>query len=186
MRLKLTPLLIGLIAFMFIDVFTADAQVAKKNEVISLRDGLKEMLQGHGAASLKKVTITPDEAQLAEMKKRGVEARGSYTVYQGLDGDGALVGAVFIVDEEGKEGPLQVLVAMNPAGDVYDAGFTVFGEDKGKSAMGWQFLKQFIGKKTADDITVGKDIDGVSGATWTSTSVTLAIKRAIVLNDVFF
>lgn len=178
--------MIGFAALLFAGVFSADAQVAKKNEVISLRDGLKEMLQGHGAVSLKKVTVTPDEQQLAEMKQRGVEASGSYTVYQGLDGDGALVGTVFIVDEEGKEGPLQVLVAMNTEGDVYDTGFTVFGEDKGKPAMSWQFLKQFIGKKKDDNITVGKDIDGVSGATWTSTSVALAIKRAVVLNDVFF
>ena len=186
MRLKVTSLLIGFFAFLFIGFSTADAQVAKKNEVISLKEGLKEMLQGHGAASLKKVTITPDEQQLTEIKQRGVEVRGSYTVYQGLDGDGAIVGTVFIVDEEGKEGPLQVLVAMNPEGDIYDTGFTVFGEDKGKTAMSWQFLKQFLGKKATDDIITGKDIDGVSGATWTSTSVTLAIKRAVVLNDVFF
>ncbi len=54
-------------------------------------------------------------------------------------------------------------------------------EDKGKPAMKWNFLKQYVGKSPSDPLTLGKDIDAVSGATWTSTSVTFAVKKAVVI-----
>ena len=166
-----------------ISVPTTSAQVAKEGESIALRDGLKAMLQAHGAAKLSKVTVNVDAAGAKSMKDDyGVEnGAGSYTVYKGLDGDDNLVGSVIIVNEQGKEGPLQVLVAVNPEGEIYDLGFTIFGEDKGKPAQTWNFLKQYIGKSSGDELTVGKDIDAVSGATWTSTSVTQAVKRAAVI-----
>ena len=157
------------------------AQVAQKNEVISLRDGLKEMLQSQGAKNLKKLTLNVDADKASEIKeKHKIESAGSFTVYQGMDGDN-LIGTVVIVNEDGKEGPLQVLVAFTREGSIYDMGFTVFGEDKGKTAMNWSFVKQFIDKKTSDKLVLGDDIDGISGATWTSESVANAVKRASVL-----
>ena len=164
----------------------ATAQVARKNEVVSLRDALKEMLQQEGAASLKKLTLVVDAEKAAALKQRGVEASGSYTLYQGLTGDGEVVGSVLIVDEEGKEGPLQVLIALRPGGEVYDLGFTVFGEDKGKPALSWAYLKQYVGKTPEDELTLGKDLNAISGATWTSTSVADAVRRGVMLYEVFF
>ena len=161
----------------------ASAQVAKEGQSIALRDGLKAMLQSHGAAKLSKLTVNVDAARAKTMKESFAleDGAGSNTVYKGLDGDDKLIGSVVIVNEQGKEGPLQVLVAMDPAGSVYDIGFTIFGEDKGKPAQTWNFLKQYLGKSSEDALTVGKDIDAVSGATWTSTSVTVAIKKAVVV-----
>lgn len=148
-----------------------------------MKDALKEMLQNHGAATLKKVTVNVDaDKGKALAQTYGVETAGAYTVYQGIAADKTTVtGSVVIVNEEGKEGPLQVLVALNPSGQIYDMGFTVFGEDKGKSALTWGFLKQFVDKKAGDAFVVGDDVDGVSGATWTSNSVTSAAERATVV-----
>ena len=145
------------------------------------------MLQKEGAASLKKLTVNVNEEKAAALKnEHGIDAQGAYTVYQGLDGDGGVMGMVMIVNEEGKEGPLQVLLAFRPAGEIYDIGFTVFGEDKGKSALSWGFLKQFIDKKPGDAFSLGKDIDGISGATWTSESISKTVKRAVVIYEAFF
>ena len=91
------------------------------------------------------------------------------------------MGTVLVVNQAGKEGPLQVLVAINPEGTVYDVGFTVFGEDKGKPAMKWTFLKQFLGVKVDHPVEIGEDIDGISGATWTSTSIAIAVKRGLAV-----
>ena len=140
---------------LFLVISPAEAQLAQKNEVVSLRDGLKEMLQAHGAKSLKKLNVAVDATKAAELKDHGVEAEGTYTVYQGLAEDGSTTGHVLVISEEGKEGPLQLLVAINPEGEVYDVGFTVFGEDKGKSALSWPFLKQFIDKKNERHVCPG-------------------------------
>ena len=163
--------------------YPATAQVSKTNEVVSLRDGLKEMLQVRGATSLKKLSINVDEEHARKLREQGVSASGAYTVYQGVDADGALIGSVLIINERGKEGPLQVLVAVNSDAEIYDIGFTLFGEDKGKPAMNWSFLSQFIDQNVAglNDVNV----DGVSGATWTSESVSSAIIRGAALYALF-
>jgi Na+-translocating ferredoxin:NAD+ oxidoreductase RnfG subunit len=178
-------LLAGLLAG-WTGVTTATAQVAKSNKVTSLQNGLKEMLQKEGAKKLKKLTVTVDSDQSAGLKKEfGIEAAGSYSVYQGLDAEDKPMGSVVIVNEPGKEGPLQVIVAIRPDGQIYDIGFTIFGEDKGKPALSWGYLKQYMGKSHNDPLKLGGDIDGVSGATWTSTSVAAAVKRAVIVYETF-
>ncbi len=171
-------------------LFTVDgeavAQIARKSEVVSLKDGLKQMLQQEGATKLKKLTVTVDAAQASALKKQyGVETAGSYSVYRGLDDEDEAIGSVAIVNEPGKEGPLQIIVALRPDGEIYDVGFTIFGEDKGKPALSWGYLKQYLGKTLDDQIVLGRDIDGVSGATWTSTSVAAAVKKAVVVYNTF-
>ena len=159
-------------------------QIAKKNEVVSTKMALKEMLQSHGAKSLKKVTVTIDDEKAKELCSiYNVESGGTYAVYRGIGEDGSTVtGTVVVVNEKGKEGPLQIVVAIDPAGKIYDIGFTVFGEsEEGKSALGWSFLRQFIEMKAGDPFVVGDDVDGVSGATWTTNSVTHAVERAVVV-----
>ena len=162
---------------------SANAQVAQTNDVVSLRDGLKEMLQTQGATSLKKLSINVDEEHARKLREQGISASGAYTVYRGLGANGEVIGNVLIINERGKEGPLQVLVAINPDAQIYDIGFTLFGEDKGKPALSWPFLKQFINQEAGalKDLKV----DGVSGATWTSESVASAINRGAALYALF-
>ena len=161
----------------------AMAQVAKTNEVVSLRDGLKSMLQARGAASLKKLSINVDAENAAILREQGVSATGTYTVYRGLDAGGEVIGNVLVVNERGKEGPLQLLVAFNSDDQLYDVGFTLFGEDKGKPALNWSFLRQFLDQDASRVAEL--NVDGVSGATWTTDSVTSAINRAAALYALF-
>ncbi len=164
----------------------AGAQVAKKNKVVGLNTGLKEMLQAEGATKLKKRTVTVGADQARTIQQaHGVDVAGTYTVYQGLDADDNLIGSVVVINQEGKEGPLQLMIALRPDGTLYDIGFTLFGEDKGKPALSWGFLKQYFGKTSRDPLQLGKDIDAVSSATITSTSVTEAVKKVLVVYDTF-
>lgn len=165
---------------------TSTAQVAKSGETTSLRDALKVMLQEQGAAGLKKLTVNVSGEQSSGfMDTYGVDTEGNYTVYNGTTSDGGIMGSVIVVAQAGKEGPLQVLVAIDPDGTAYDVGFTIFGEDKGKPAMKWTFLQQFIGTTADQPVEIGEDIDGISGATWTSTSVATAVKRALAVHTEF-
>jgi len=147
-----------------------------------MRDALKTMLQAEGAAGLKKLTVSVSGEQATELRGTySVDAEGTYTVYNGTTADGGIMGTVVIVNQAGKEGPLQVLVAIRPDGIVYDVGFTVFGEDKGKPALNWTFLKQFVGLDVSQDIEIGDDVDGISGATRTSSSIAAAVKRGLTV-----
>jgi Na+-translocating ferredoxin:NAD+ oxidoreductase RnfG subunit len=179
----------GIVCIALLTAFGGNAaaqQVAKSNKVVSLQNGLKEMLQAEGAKKLKKLTVTVSAEQSDTLSSQfGIETAGTYSVYRGLDEADAVIGSVVIINEPGKEGPLQVIVAIRPEGEVYDIGFTIFGEDRGKPALSWGYLKQYLGKTNNDPIRLGRDIDGVSGATWTSTSVAAAVKKAVIVFDTF-
>lgn len=169
----------GLVAVIMAMSF-AGSGVAKEgfsDSVVTLKDGLKVMLQDKGATSLKKTTITPSAAQIAAVQSKcGVDGAGTYTLYQG---SGGFNGSVMQIDQKGKEGPLQLLVGIGPDGKVYDAAFTVFGEKRGKPALSWNYLKQYVGKDEKSQLELGKDIQQVAKATYTSKSVLVAIKRAV-------
>ena len=176
---------IAFVLALSITVSTAQAQLAKTASTTSLKDALKTMLQEEGASGLKKLTVAISGEQSRGFRGTyNVDTEGSYTVYNGTS-DAGIMGSVIIVNQEGKEGPLQVLVAIRPAGEVYDVGFTVFGEDKGKPALNWNFLKQFMGANASQDVEVGEDIDGISGATMTSSSIATAVKRALAVHTEF-
>lgn len=185
--MKLTASYMGLNKGSFALAFTAalllaapqlDAKEGFSDKVQTLKEGLKEMLQKEGATKLSKVEFTPNDAQKAAIQACSVDAKGTYTMYKGLAED-KLIGTVVVVDQAGKEGPLQLLLGVKPDGSLYDIAFTVFGEERGKPALSWKYLKQFIGKKASDPIQLGKDVDGVTGASWTSKGVTHAVKKGL-------
>ncbi len=184
-RVGLIPALVMVVALLVPQQVVGQI-IARKAEAVTLKSGLRDMLQSVGAKSLKKVTVTVGREESASlMTARGVKLEGAYTVYKGVGSDGEEIGTVVMVDEAGKEGPLQLVVAFTPTGEIYDMGFTIFGEDRGKPALSWPFLKQFIGKDSEQEMVVGKGIDAITGATWTSNSVAAAVRKAVVLFDEF-
>lgn len=183
----LVPATLLVLALMLLVPQNTNGQiVARKAEAVTLKSSLRDMLQSEGAKSLKKLTVkVGNEQSQALMTARGVKLEGAYSVYNGVNAEGEIIGSVVMVDEAGKEGPLQMVVAFTPAGEIYDMGFTIFGEDRGRPALSWPFLKQFVGKSSEQDMVMGKGIDGISGATWTSNSVAAAVRKAVVLFDEF-
>jgi Na+-translocating ferredoxin:NAD+ oxidoreductase RnfG subunit len=155
--------------------------------VQNLKSVLKEVLQKKGARSLKKNILKLSAADIKDIQTQyGFKPNSSYTVYTGLDADKKPMGSAVLVDIQGKEGPLQLVVALNnETGQVYNLAFTVFGEERGKPAAKKTFMKQFIGFTKKNVFKLGKDVDGVSGATWTSTSVTQAVQHAVGIFDYF-
>ncbi len=56
-----------------------------------------------------------------------------------------------------------------------------YREPYGDEVRGERFRKQFVGKTAADPIVAGKDIDIVSGASYSSKSVALGVKRDVLV-----
>lgn len=158
---------------------TLEAKEGFSDKVTTLKDGLKEMLQGQGAAKLSKVQFVPTDAQKKAIKSCGADSDPNYTLYKGLKADGSVMGSVLVIDQAGKEGPLQMLIALKPDGTIYDIAFTIFGEERGKPALSWNYLKQFMGKGPTNAITLGKDVDAVTGASYTSQAVATGVKKAV-------
>lgn len=147
-------------------------------ELVSFKDAAKRMLSGSKKAT--KLDATPTEEEKAKIKAMGVTADATYSFFLGKDEAGATVSAGLVVDQAGKEGPMRIAVALDPAtGKVREAFVMRFEEERGKPVKEVAFLGQFKGKGPGDAITAGKDIDIVSGATSSSKAVAEAVKRAV-------
>lgn len=144
---------------------------------------LGDFFKGSKKVGPKGVTLT--EAEAADIaKKLGTDAsrvRRNWSVYIG-EIDGKRTGYAVLDAEIGLHEPIDFGVRFDEKGVVSRVEIMAFREPYGDGVIAERFRKQFVGKTPADAITAGKDIDIVSGATLSSRSVALGVKRdALVL-----
>lgn len=105
--------------------------------------------------------------------------RDLYVGYGGTDGQ-TIVGYARIGTATGYGGPVDVLVGVDPQGNVIGAQVIRHRETPGFFRLldREHFLAQFIGGSYDDPLYVGEDIDGVSGATFSAEAVARGIRQA--------
>lgn len=121
--------------------------------------------------------LFPDAGAVAP--KSGQPPR--YTVF-GRD-DRTLVGVAFITTdvtplERGYDGPISILVGLNPLGVL--AGIRVLGHHEPYGYFSLEtaaFVEQFRGKSVRDPFQVGGDIDAIARATITMRSAARAVRN---------
>jgi Na+-translocating ferredoxin:NAD+ oxidoreductase RnfG subunit len=80
---------------------------------------------------------------------------------------------------KGKDQPITFLVAIDSANALKDIDVLVYREPYGGEVAYEPWRKQFRGKTSGAPLEVGKDIRNVSGATISSHSVTLGVRKAL-------
>jgi len=90
-------------------------------------------------------------------------------------------GVAVVEVQPGKWGPVKYIIAMDLAGKVTNVAVMSYVEQRGRPISTKRFLSQFIGKTQKSPITVGKDVDAVSGATISSRASAFAVKKAVLL-----
>ncbi len=103
-----------------------------------------------------------------------------YTAYRGEE----LLGIAYEDTVVGKWGPIHYLVGLDNDGQVIEVIVLDYHEIRGKPAAKRRFLKQYKGKDRGDPIRLRKDIDGVTGATITSRSLTDGVRKAVHAFDI--
>jgi Na+-translocating ferredoxin:NAD+ oxidoreductase RnfG subunit len=93
--------------------------------------------------------------------------------------DGALLGFAQVRNVKGKDQPITFLVAVDGHDALKDIDVLVYREPYGGEVAYEPWRKQFRGKTATAPLMVGKDIKNISGATISSHSVTLGIRRAL-------
>jgi Na+-translocating ferredoxin:NAD+ oxidoreductase RnfG subunit len=92
---------------------------------------------------------------------------------------GALLGFATVRNVKGKDQPITYLVAMDSHDALKDIDILVYREPQGGEVAYEPWRKQFRGKTSAAPLEVGKDIKNISGATISSHSVTLGVRKAL-------
>jgi len=180
--MKLSPSLArGSRNLAFIAAFALGASSAYAATYWKVEGLLKSFFQGSKRVHYKDITLS-DAAASDIAKKLGIGAvKRDWKVYVG-EHDGQRDGFAIVDQEKGMHEPIDFAVRFSTAGVVERIEILVYREAYGDEVRGDRFRAQFRGKTANDPITAGKDIDIVSGASISSRSVALGVKRdALVL-----
>ena len=93
----------------------------------------------------------------------------------------SLVGVAILDNVLGKSLPITYLTCFNMDGQMINAHIVKYREDYGYEVGNRRWLNQFLGLDVSSDYKVGKNIDGISGATISVNSVTRGINRSAII-----
>ncbi len=135
------------------------------------------------SAARKTLELTDTElAALGATLGRRIEVRRY--VYLEVAGDAGLLGRIFMLDVAGQSQLIGFAVGVTTDGLLHDLQVMVYREPQGEAIEAPRFRKQFVGKRLSDPVTLGKDIDAVSGATISSRAATVAARKGLALAEV--
>lgn len=103
---------------------------------------------------------------------------GMDTVLRVARGD-SLLGFAVVRNVRGKDQPITLLVAIDPANRLKDVDVLVYREPYGGEVAYDAWRRQFRGKSAADSLRVGREIRAISGATISVHAVTRAVKQLL-------
>lgn len=105
-----------------------------------------------------------------------------FVYYYKVRKDDEIIGYAILDNVYGKLQPITVLAVFDKKGVIVGSYIIKYREQHGKQVTNETWLKQFEGKKVESDFLLGKDIDGISGATISARAVSLGMKRLTILN----
>jgi len=96
-------------------------------------------------------------------------------VYRAILKNGNINGYLVIAEAPSKVETFTYLVAFNPFGQILKVKVLQYRENYGGEISSKRFLQQFVGKSKGENMMINQDIDGISGATISTTSIARAI-----------
>ena len=129
-------------------------------------------------------TVTLSDAEAAAIgKKLGAPVKKTWIVYVAEEAeDKKRLGYALLDQEIGLHEPIDFGVRFGLGGAVERVEVRAYREAYGDEVRQERFRKQFVGKTAGDPIVAGKDVDIISGATYSSRAMALGVKRgALVL-----
>ena len=128
------------------------------------------------------MALQPEIKSMAEKKARLRFMRNQIYVWEIFQKD-SLVGLAYLDNVKGKSQPITYAVFYDPNGNIVDSHIIKYREPIGGEVANRRWLKQFLGKSTNSNYQVGKNIDGISGATISVNAVTRGIHRSTFVID---
>jgi len=96
------------------------------------------------------------------------------------------LGWALVLDEVGLHEPITHLILVGPDQRVSEVRVLVFRETRGDEIKRPRFLRQFRGKSLDGRLHVGRDIDGVTGATLSSRAIVRGVRKALTLVELHY
>lgn len=139
-------------------------------------DDIKEEVKTLSPAQLDAVKAACGGKLWAKKKPEGVNEAQMTFIFGSKAG--AKQGVAVIEKQIDEWGPLTFIVVLDPAtGKVSNAAMMEYVDGRSRDLANRAYLKSFFGKGASDPITIGKDIDAVAGATFSSGVLCLIVKK---------
>lgn len=151
-------------------VISADSLQAKTEAEV------RNLLQGEVHASYSDFLIPVDVRKSIEKRAKQLFLRENVGVWR-LEKDGAMTGIAILDHAMGKTQPFSFVAVFDQSGSVYAVRVVKYREQYGGGIQDKRFLRQFEGKNHGSTFVMGKDIDGVSGATISSHSIARGVEK---------
>jgi len=95
--------------------------------------------------------------------------------------DGRDLGWVLVLDEMGMHEPITHLIEVGPDRRVVEVQVLVYRETRGDQIRRPRFLNQFRGRRPGGRLQVGRDVDAITGATYSSYAIARGVRKALAL-----
>lgn len=92
---------------------------------------------------------------------------------------GQVLGMGYLGEAPSMKDIFDYVVLFEPDMHIKKTKILIYREDYGRQVGSQRWLKQFIGRKAGESLGYGKDIDGISGATISAKSMTLAVGQVL-------
>ncbi|HIF27816.1 MAG TPA: FMN-binding protein [Candidatus Marinimicrobia bacterium] len=123
----------------------------------------------------------PQEIKIYSEKKARSRFMFDHVYVWKISESNSLVGVAILDNVLGKLLPITYLTCFNLDGQLINAHIVKYREDYGYEVGNKRWLNQFIGLGVNSDFIIGKNIDGISGATISVNSVTRGINRSSII-----
>ena len=144
------------------------------------RDLLADFFPASQKVGFRAITVDGELRRRVEQRLGYRLARGNYTIFVATTGE-RIDGYALFDDEPGQHLPISFAVKLSPTGVVERQEVVVYRESHGEGVSDRRFRAQFVGKNSGDALCPGDDIAAISGATISSRSMSVGVKRALVL-----
>lgn len=104
---------------------------------------------------------------------------GHAVVFERILSKDGTAGYIYRGSELGKVELMDFAVALDAEGKVLRVLLTAYRESIGGEVKSKRFMGQFDGKKCGSALQLGRDVDGITGATLSSRAVTAGVRKAV-------
>lgn len=150
-------------------------------DLVKAEAALRAIFPTSSSVEQREISLSADQVisieENAEISFAGAHSQ-QITVYTVKEND-AVAGYAFEDKVNGKWGVIHYLVGLNPDGMVLQTVILDYQEKRGRPIAKKRFLNQYKGKTVHDQVVLREDIDGVTGATISSRSLTDGVRKIL-------
>ncbi len=148
----------------------------------SKADALKLAFPEAQRVETRALFLSEEQARrIAELARAPIDSRLA-TVYVGV-GAGNVIGYAFLEQHLVRTKPETVMVVVEPDGRVGSVYVLAFFEPP-EYLPPERWIRQFIGRRLSPGLRIGRDIQGITGATLSTRAVLRAVRRALAIHEV--